>query len=107
MDPAGLAALLDAIHQQHGCQARWVESVPVLETLKGAVVWDGEVQVLEVTAHPTAQGCYAWSRASTGRGRGITRRFCALLHGSRVDSPLAAVRAAIAEDQRALRIRQN
>ena len=30
MDPAGLPALLDAIRHMHGCEARWVESVPHL-----------------------------------------------------------------------------
>jgi len=35
MDPAGLPALLDPIPHAHGCEARWVEPVPVHETHEG------------------------------------------------------------------------
>ncbi|HEX9241122.1 MAG TPA: hypothetical protein VF875_01640 [Anaeromyxobacter sp.] len=66
MDPAGLPALLDAIRHMHGCEAQHVESVPVRETFQGQVVWDGDVTVFDVTGHPTAKRCYAWSYATEG-----------------------------------------
>jgi hypothetical protein len=91
MDPSGLPALLDAIRHMHGCEAVHVESVAVRETFQGAVVWDGEVQVFDVTGHPTARRCYAWSHATEG----AKRRFYAVLHAPPVDSPLTAVRASI------------
>jgi hypothetical protein len=94
MDPAGLPALLDAIRHMHGCEARHVESVPVRETFQGQVVWDGEVQVFDVTGHPKATRCYAWSHATEGS----RRRFYAVLHAPPVDSPVAAVRASIVAD---------
>jgi hypothetical protein len=96
MDPAGLPALLDAIRHMHGSEARHVESVSVRETFRGQVVWDGEVQVFDLTGHPTARRCYAWSHATEGS----RRRFYAVLHHPPVDSPVAAVRASIVADAR-------
>jgi hypothetical protein len=97
MDPAGLPALLDAIRHMHGCEGTFVESVPVREMFKGVTVWEGEVQVFDVTGHPTAKRCYAWSHATEGS----RRRFYAVLHAPPVDSPIAAVRASIVADAKA------
>ncbi len=97
MDPAGLDALRDAIRHMHGCEAVHVETVPVRETFKGQVVWEGEVEVFDVTRHLTARRCYAWSHATEG----ARRRFYAVLHAPPIDSPLAAVRASIVADARA------
>ena len=97
MDLAGLPALADAIRHMHGCEATWVESVPVHEVFQGATVWEGEVQVFDVTGHPTAGRCYAWSHPTEG----TKRRFYAVLHAPSVDSPVAAVRASIVADARA------
>lgn len=96
MDPAGLPAQLDAIRHMHGCEGTFVESVPVRETFQGQVVWDGEVQVFDVTGHPKATRCYAWSHAAEGS----RRRFVVVLHAPPVDSPVAAVRASIVADAR-------
>lgn len=94
MDPAGLPALVDAIRHMHGCEATFVESVPVRETLNGKTVWDGEVQVFNLRGHPTASRAYAWSHATEG----AKRRFYAVLHDGPVDSAARAVRAAIVAD---------
>ena len=91
MDPAGLPALLDAIRHLHGCEAVHVESIHVRETFEGRPVWEGEVQVFDLLEHPTASRCYAWSHATEG----AKRRFYVVLHAPPVDSPEAAVRAAI------------
>ena len=91
MDPAGLPALVEAIRHMHGCEATFVESVPVRETFQGATVWDGEVQVFDLKGHKTARRAYAWSSATEG----AKRRFYAVLHAPPVDSPIAAVRASI------------
>jgi hypothetical protein len=93
MDPAGLPALLDAIHHMYGLEAKWLESVPVRETHDGAVVWDGKVQVFAVE-HPKASRAYAWSHATEGS----KRRFHVVLGLPPVDGPVMAVRAAIVAD---------
>ena len=94
MDPAGLPALLDAIRHLHGCDGRWVESVPVHETHEGKTVWDGEVQVFDLVGHPKAKRAYAWSHATEG----TRRRFHVVLGLPPVNGPAEAVRtAALAE----------
>jgi len=88
---APVNALKEAIRNLHGCEASWLESVPVQEVFQGKTVWEGEVQIFSLSDHPTASRCYAWSY-ETERGK---RKFFAVLHQGPVDSPQAAVRAAI------------
>lgn len=91
VDDAGIDALREAIRHMHGCDSRWVESVPVREAFNGNTVWDGEVQVFDLFGHPSAARAYAWSHA-TENGR---RRFSAVLHSPPVDGPVMAVRTAV------------
>ena len=97
MDPAGIPALLDAIRHMHGCEARWVESVPVHETHEGQTVWEGEVQVFDLVGHPKATRAYAWSHATEGD----RRRFHAVLGLPPVDGPVMAVKASVLAEVRA------
>ncbi len=89
--------LIEAIRNLHGCDSVWVESVPVQEMFKGQIVWEGEVQVFDLKDHPTSKRCYVWSHAVDDSEK---RRFVAVLHAGPVASPQAAVRAAIAQEQR-------
>jgi hypothetical protein len=57
------------------CSSTWVESVHVLETFSGRTVWNGAVQIFDLTGHPNAKRCYAWSHATEGS----KRRFYAVL----------------------------
>lgn len=47
-----LTALVEAIRHLHGCEALWVESVPVHEAHEGRTVWDREVQVFDLVGPP-------------------------------------------------------
>lgn len=96
MDPVGPEALRDAIRHLYSCESSWVESVPVKEVFQGLPVWEGEVQVFDLVGHPTAKRAYAWSHATEG----AKRKFYAVLAVPPVDSPAAAVQAAIAADFR-------
>jgi hypothetical protein len=80
----------------HGCEATWVESVPVTETSGGETVWDGEVQVFQIQGHRGAQRAYAWSHATEG----TTRRFVAVLGVGPVQDAVSAVRASIVAESR-------
>ena len=91
-----IAALAAAIRELHGCNASWIGSVPITETYEGHTVWDGTVQVYSLQGHPSSSRCYAWSYI-TDNGK---RRFITVLHEGPVDSPNAAVRAAIVQDSR-------
>jgi len=97
MSEVSVQALKEAIRNLHGCEATWVESVPVKEEFEGQTVWEGTVQVFDLQAHPQATRCYAWSHAADEAPK---RRFVAVLHQGPVDSPQAAVRAAIVQELR-------
>ena len=80
-----------AIRATHGADAGLVDRVPVHETFHGQTVWEGDVLVFSLRAHPTARKCYAWS---------VDGRVTAVLHEGPVDSPEAAVRVAIAAEHK-------
>lgn len=75
-----------------------MESVRVTETFQGKTVWDGTVEVFDLIGHPTAKRAYAWAH-ETDQGK---TRYVAVLHEGKVDSPVAAVRAAIVAEHRKL-----
>jgi hypothetical protein len=89
--------LREAVESMHGGTATLAQSVPVRETFEGKPVWEGVVHVFDLAGHPTATRAYAWSSPIEGSTK---RRFFAVLHQPPVDSPQAAVRAAIVAEQR-------
>ena len=97
MSDAVADQLKEAIEQMHGGSAQLAQSVPVRETFDGKTVWEGVVHVFDLTGHPTATRAYAWSSPIEGS---MKRRFFAVLHQPPVDSPQAAVRAAIVAEGR-------
>jgi hypothetical protein len=90
--------LKTAVERMHGGGASLAQSVPVRETFDGKTVWEGVVHVFDLTGHPTATRAYAWSSPIEGSTK---RRFFAVLHTERINSPLEAVRAAIVAEHRA------
>ena len=97
------AQLQKAIRDLYGCEAVFVEAVPVSETLEGQDVWEGVVYVFDLQGHPTATRCYAW--AHLVRGVSGRQKMFAVLHQPPVDSPVAAVRASILQQHRRKRRR--
>ena len=93
-----LKALQDAIWNLHGVASRHVESVPVKETFKGQTVWEGVVEVFDLSGHPKASRVYAWSH-DTGDPDN-PKRYVTVLHIAPVLSATMAVRAAIREEFR-------
>ena len=90
--------LKDAVESQHGGKATFVQAVPVHEEHGGRVVWDGVVHVFELRGQPKGHfKAYAWSYERLD-GK---RRFFAVLHTPKINSPVEAVRAAIAAEARA------
>ena len=89
--------LKDAVERTHGGTATFAHSAPVKEVQDGRVVWEGVVQVFDVSGHPKAYRAYAWSSPIEGSTK---RRFFAVLHIPPIDSPAAAVRAAIVAEHR-------
>ena len=86
--------LQEVIRRVHGVKSRHLKSVPVKEEFQGKTVWEGTVEVFVLKEHPEASLAYAWTH-DTDDGR---RRSVAVLHAPPVNSPQAAVRAAIVEE---------
>jgi hypothetical protein len=90
-------ALKQAVEELHDCQASYVTTQHVRESLAGKLVWDGAVAVFGVAGHPAATTCYAWSVEEPGSDR---RTVYAVLHYAPVQSARDAVRASLALKQR-------
>ena len=73
-----------------------MESVRVIERYEGEIVWDGQVEVFDLIGHPTAERAYVWAH-ETDEGK---HGYVAVLHEPPVDSPEAAVKAAIAAEHK-------
>ena len=82
--------LREAVETMHKCKARHVESKPVIELFRGEVAWDGVVEAFELTGHPHAKRCYAWSYMDKGEPQYVT-----VLEIPPVDSAEIAVKIAI------------
>lgn len=91
-----LEFLIVAIRNVHGCEARHVKTVPVLELFQGQTVWNGKVEIFELTGHPNAAQCYAWGFENDKGGM----QAVAVLALPPIKSPLDAVRAYIASTAR-------
>lgn len=77
------------IHQLHGADSTWLESVPVLETFQGKIIWEGQVEVFDLRGHPKAKRCYAWTY-------GEPEQFITILELPPVDSAQSAVKVGLA-----------
>jgi hypothetical protein len=86
-----------AVERLHSGTATLAQTVPILETFEGKIVWEGVVHVFDLAGHPKATRAYAWSSPIEGSTK---RRFFAVLHTERINSPLEAVRAAIIAEHR-------
>lgn len=75
----------------HGCDATYIETVPVVEEFQGKTIWQGDVEVFELTGHPKATRGYGWGYQTTESGG----RYFTVLELPPVDSPQTAVKAAI------------
>jgi len=50
-----------ALQHLHKCGAVYVKTVPVHEVFQGQTVWQGEVEVFDISGHPKTQRAYGWS----------------------------------------------
>ena len=53
--------LKQVIFHLHKANPIWIESVPVHEIFHGKTLWQGDVEVFDLTGHPKAKRCYGWS----------------------------------------------
>ena len=91
-----IARLQVAVSQLHDCGAIWRESVSVREVFQGKTLWNGDVEVFDLTGHPKAKHAYGWSHPDGDDNK--TERFVTVLEIPPVDSPQTAVKMAIYSD---------
>lgn len=93
-----LGDLKRVIRELHQAEARYVKSVPVQEWFQGQIVWDGVVEVFDLTGHPKAERIYAWAHDTDDPKN--AKRYVTVLHIPPVVSPQTAVKAAIVQEAR-------
>jgi hypothetical protein len=86
--------LHEAIHRGHNCEAKHVDSVPIKEEFQGKTIWEGIVEVFDLTGHPKAKQAYAWSHKAVD-GVDYEVRTVVVLGIPPVDSARKAVQASI------------
>lgn len=98
-----IARLQVAVSQLHDCGAAWCATVPVHEVFRGQTVWQGDVEIFDLTNHPKAKRAYAW--AHLDKPDDSDERFVAVLEIPPVANAKTAVRASIVSDAKAKRSR--
>jgi hypothetical protein len=96
-----IAELQAVILNLHGCNATYVETVPVTEEFQGETVWQGEVEVFETRDHPKAKRIYGWGHVTGDDDQG--RRYVTVLELPPVTSPQTAVKAGIMQEIKSAR----
>jgi hypothetical protein len=92
----GIQELAETIKQLHGCDAVHAGSIEICEIFHGKTVWDGTVEIFDVHGHAQAKRCYVWNHWEGENGK--HERIVTVLEVPPVDSPVAAVRAAVVAD---------
>lgn len=93
-----IAELADAIRHLYHTEPVYVETVPVKEVFQGQTVWEGEVEVFDLTDFPDASRVYAWTHETDEVDQ--PKRSVTVLHVPPVVSPELAVRASIIQEYR-------
>ena len=91
--------LQNAIRQLYGAESTYVDTVPVKEVFQGETVWDGEVEVFDLSDYPGADRVYAWAYDTDDSEH--PRRQVTVLHIPPATSPEKAVKASIISDYKA------
>ncbi len=92
--------LKNAIRRLHGCESEYAGREEVMETFQDETVWNGYVEIFNISGHQQATRCHAWSWAGEAH-KG--EPFMVVLELPPVDSPEAAVKAAIMQEIRSAR----
>ena len=100
-----LARVQVTVSRLANCGATYRETVPVKEVFRGKTVWEGEVEVFDLSGHSKAKRAYAWSHHEGENDEG--ERFVVVLEIPPVVSPLTAVRASIMFDAKSRKAMEN
>ena len=89
-----IANITRAVEKAAGCPATHIDSGHVVEGMGDVRVWEGIVEVFELQDHPQAKRAFAWQYFDNDEPQ-----YTVVLETGPVDSPNAAVRAAIVSSQ--------
>jgi hypothetical protein len=81
----------------HGSTATLAQAVPITETFERKTVWEGVVHVFAPGRACLGDPRLLWSSPIEGSTK---RRFFAVLHTERINSPIEAVRAPIVAEHK-------
>ncbi len=98
MSAVPIAGLKQAIRDLHSCESEYRSTTRVVQHFGDQGVWEGEVYTFDLIGHPSDVCCYAWSSPVEGAA---SQRIVAVLHEPPVNSPSAAVSAAVEKEYRA------
>ena len=84
--------------QLHNCGATWIKTVPVTEEFRGKTLWNGDVEVFDLTSHPKAKRCYGWSH-------GEPEEFITILELPPVTDAKSAVKVGVSYQIKKLRVK--
>jgi hypothetical protein len=93
MSRADFVELKQAVQDLHGCEANYISTEHVRESLGDQLVFDGPVSIFGLTGHPAATMCYAWSAQTSPSSELV---WYTALRMSPIDSSRDAVRASLA-----------
>ena len=87
-----LNLLQGAVESRHQCRATHLDSIAVSEVSSNQTVWQGVVEVFELTGCPHAALCYGWI-ANPSK---TAQQFVFILHKGLITTPQNAVRGWLA-----------
>jgi hypothetical protein len=99
MSKSDFEAIRRSVEALHGCEASYLTSEHVRESVGDRVVWDGMVSVFGLAGHPATTMCYAWSAEEKESSE---RAYYAVLQIPPIESARDAVRASLALKRRDL-----
>jgi hypothetical protein len=92
-----LAELQAALRHTLNCEVVHRQTTPVHETMGGATIWKGDVEVFDLSGHEQAETCFAWLHHEIGKNP----RFVAVLEKGFTNTAEKAVKSAIFFDLQA------
>jgi hypothetical protein len=89
--PEQIKHIEETLDKAFKLESKHLETLKVFESFQGKVVFDGDVEVFDITGHPETSRCYAWAeKTATGNDSTV------ILEQPPIKNALDAVRAALA-----------
>jgi hypothetical protein len=95
-DEERIKLLQTAFKRAYGVEAVHVESVPVIDTFRDQIAWEGIVDVFDIKGHPDVKRGYGWPYTIEDG----EIQYTTVLGKIPINSPLGAVRAFIRSQAR-------